>query len=346
MIFFAHNVRGVMSNGITVVFNKNSDEYNNNDIIGFHSMKTLIDRPNYNNITVMNIVSIPGVVIPRPPSSIQELTVESTDIGPCLSKSFNNLNYIRVLRIDNCDLKYARTLPNCIETLILTNCKIRYLANLPSNLKNLDCQNNKIYKIDALPDGLEKINCRDNSITELPDLPDSLESLNCYDNMIEYLPILPSKLKYLICDHNQIKLLPELPESLIYLDCSKNILIDLPKLPTNLSSLDCSYNKLTTLPVELPVELDAFYCNDNKLEEVPDSILNIKCVKNDMFMNNFCKKSITKLNRMTNPDIESNPVWHNFYTNNEEKIRHIRYSCGDTKVMKLTILKLFFDSLK
>lgn len=70
----------------------------------------------------------------------------------------------------------------------------------------------------------------------------------------------------------QLTNLPSLPSLLIFLDCSKNDISTLPdNLPYNLDNLNCSFNNLKKLPDKLP-RLFLLNCSYNKITRLPDKL--------------------------------------------------------------------------
>jgi len=294
-----------------VVFNKKYNEYIAIDIVEIGNLYNLSKNNQYDNITCIYISKLNKILnwkdngINELPKSLELLSIKDTHFTPI--KLPKNL---RILRLENCNIKRIDDIPVGLEELIISDNKLRVLESLPLKLRKLDCQNNKICYIDELPDSLTDLNCRDNAIQHLPDLPDSLEVLNCYNNALKSIPELPKKLKYLICDFNMLTGLPELPESLEYLDCSSNMIESLPKLPKNMYNLDCCYNRIKELPGELPSRLDNFYCNNNDIEEMPFSFVKLECLKSNPFLKEKpCKKDDINPHRKFNPDITNTPLW-------------------------------------
>lgn len=208
---------------------------------------------------------------------------------------------------NNCNLTEFKSLPHTLRKLMCGNNKINVLPDLPYQLGELFCSENKLTKIPILPPTLVRLNCNQNMIRSLPYLPEGLEIISCANNLIEELPKLPSTLKELNCAHNKLKWLPKLPPSLIILDCSCNEIIFLPKLPNKLELLKCYINKVQKLPKNLPPSLSEINCCNNKLTDLPASIVT---------------SEIKKINILNNPiSLEIKDVCCYHYDANIKKIQ-------------------------
>ncbi len=80
--------------------------------------------------------------------------------------------------------------------------------------------------------------------------------------------------------------LPILPDNLQILYCYYNNLTSLPNnLPDNLQVLNCSRNQLTSLPI-LPNTIQVLYCNYNQLtslpEHLPNNLKELNCSRNQL----------------------------------------------------------------
>lgn len=198
---------------------------------------------------------------------------EVTRLFKFLEMAENAKFQLTYLCCNNCDLTKFVSLPGTLRELVCGKNKLKVLPDLPFQLRELLCSQNKLTEILSLPITLTKLCCDQNQLKSLPDLPNGLEILSCVNNLIKELPKLPSSLKTLNCAHNELELLPKLPNELKIINCSCNKIISLPKLPPKIKLLKCCMNKVRILPKDLPISLTEFSCSNNRLIDLPSSIV-------------------------------------------------------------------------
>jgi Leucine-rich repeat (LRR) protein len=231
----------------------------------------------YSNLTILDCEECHITELPNTLTKLKILKCGNNDIKN-IPKEYSKLKYL--------DLNY-----DC-----LSSCgNITELPDTLTELQTLNCETTRLSSIPSTCTNLEFLNCGQTLIKKIPPTLIKLKSLDCYDSAMEESPEI-SELTTLYCQNTKIKSLSPKLINLISLNCSdiKNI-YDLPKEYHKLEKLDCSWTNISCIPKEY-CQLEELICNCClKLEEIPDTLVNLE---NLNFWNcpiKLIPKTLTKL---------------------------------------------------
>ena len=228
----------------------------------FNPLPVLPNLPS--SLTILNCDHDSLTQLPALPASLAQLNCSSNYLTqlPVLPSVLSKLECQTNL------LPQLPTLPNSLTHINATNNVLTSLPTLPTNLLNLYVGDNQLTVLPTLPATLVRLNVSRNGIPQLPTLPMSLLYLNYSDNPIGSLPTLPTALYELVWDQNSTPILPILPNSLVILQCNSTDIDSLPSLPAGLQVLYCEADSLTFLP-PLPAGLQVLDFAHNQLSSMP-----------------------------------------------------------------------------
>jgi len=175
--------------------------------------------------------------------SIERLPINLTHLD-CGKSTVRNLcqlpNNLRILTIDNTNIKMLPDLPILLEELNCSNTNICKISSLPVGLSNLNVSNTLINSLPQLPSFLKKLNCSNTCISKLERLPAYLTELNILNTNIVKLDFIPLNIQKITCSAKFIDYNFEtLTNTFMYFGCS---CCGRDYIPTN--CLFCYYQKL------------------------------------------------------------------------------------------------------
>jgi hypothetical protein len=270
---------------------------------------------------------------------------------------YYNLNNIIYLNCENTNIDY---LPNnliFLKKLNITNTKVNVIPKTFNNLIELFAAGSLLYKLSKKLINLQSLTINDTKIVKLK-YYNNLEYLKCNNNLLTHIGKYPN-LKFLICNNtliqyfhdiiyhtyfnisynHKVKYNKNIFDNLLHLNCSNTNIQELPIPLDNLKYLDISNTLITKLQYRSLLKLEILISNDNLLQEINKSLINIKMLSID---NNH---NITKIpsNLLNLDHLSINNTTH--ITKLSKKLKNIKYlSCENSnlKAIPIVYFKLYY----
>jgi len=311
------------------------------------------DKTNYNyhniannNMNNNNIMErIIGDQITSGSSMLELKNIIITELPEILK----TLDGVRVLLIENCELKSLKNLPTNLKELSLKFNVLSQITNedVPKTIESINLSKNRIEKLDLSQcSNLKEVDLSYNPIRTFK-LPQTIERLNIAFTIVNDLSDIKGliNLKYLKMPSIQVENIDELPDSIQLLVASRTLIKKITKLPKNikeivmhscelrefgfasfpetLRNLDLYDNNIEVLP-KLPNIMESVDVSKNKLKKVgniPKYLERLGCSdNNDLILSDDQIKIVRTLQTSDNCVISMNDRYeetYNDYNHNE-----------------------------